>query len=329
MRALGLIAVACASLALTCVPVPPRFDTTLRADDPLVGKVYDVRARAFIHSNEVIHRAASADFVLLGEKHDNPDHHRLQAWLIDQIALQRRQPAVVFEMIRVDRAEALRDAPRDPDAIATAVDWPHSGWPDFALYEPVFEAALAGGMPLAAGDLARDQLAPLRKNGLAALSPDERARLALDPGPSASQREALAAQVRDAHCGMVPDAMIEPMIDIQRARDAALADAMLGAATRHGAVLIAGGGHASRDGAVPLYLERRAPQRVVFALAFVEAPRDAEGAGEDLAQRAAALGEGFDVIWVTPRVDDEDPCSRFRHDLERMRKPGPGGSMSP
>jgi hypothetical protein len=79
--------------------------------------------------------------------------------------------------------------------------------------------------------------------------------------------------------------------------------------------LVAGAGHVSREQAVPLYLARRAPQRVVFALAFLEVPR--EGAADP-----AELGEGFDVIWITPRVDDEDPCSRFRHDLERFRKPG-------
>ena len=326
-RARALAAFAACALACAAPP-PPAFQTTLRADDPLVGRIWDVAGARFLTPGDVVARAASADFVLLGEKHDNPDHHRLQAWLIARLALRGRQPAVVFEMIRGDRAQALRDAPRDADALGTALDWAHSGWPDFAIYRPVFAAALDAGLPLAAGDLSAEQLAALRTDGLGAFSDDERARLALDPGPNASQRERLAAQVRDAHCGMAPDAVIDAMIDIQRARDAALADALLGAATLHGAVLIAGAGHASRESAVPLYLSRRATQRVVFALGLFEAPLG-EPTHENVEARLAELGEGYDVIWITPRVDDVDPCSRFRHDLERIRAPGANGKPSP
>jgi uncharacterized iron-regulated protein len=319
-------AVLAATLLACAWPVPPPHrTTTVRADDPLVGRIYDVAAREFIPYTQVGARASRADFVLLGEKHDNPDHHRLQAWVLEELARHGRAPAVAFEMVRVDRAEALARAPRDADAIALALDWSHSGWPDFALYRPVFEAALANDMPLAAADLPADRLAPLRKEGLAAFTAEERERLALEPGPDPAERERLAAQVRDAHCGMVPDAIVPRMIDIQRARDSALADALVNAATVHGAVLIAGAGHASAQ-AVPLYLSRRATQRVVFALAFLEAPREpAEGS---LEERAAALGEGFDVIWITPRVDDEDPCSRFRQDLEQIRRPGANGSRT-
>jgi hypothetical protein len=28
-----------------------------------------------------------------------------------------------------------------------------------------------------------------------------------------------------------------------------------------------------------------------------------------------------DYMWFTPRVDDRDPCERFRSDLERLRRP--------
>jgi hypothetical protein len=111
------------------------------------GRVYDIATRRFVSPDEAVARAAGADLVLLGEKHDNPDHHRLQAWLLDALARAGRRPAVVFEMIPRDRAGALATAlgasPSDPDALAEALDWSHSGWPPFALYRPVFEVALA------------------------------------------------------------------------------------------------------------------------------------------------------------------------------------------
>ena len=28
----------------------------------------------------------------------------------------------------------------------------------------------------------------------------------------------------------------------------------------------------------------------------------------------------FDYVWFTPRIDDVDPCEKFRKDLERLKK---------
>jgi hypothetical protein len=40
---------------------------------------------------------------------------------------------------------------------------------------------------------------------------------------------------------------------------------------------------------------------------------------ENLEREAARSGPGFDLIWFTPRVDDEDPCEKFRDQLEKLR----------
>jgi uncharacterized iron-regulated protein len=302
------------------------WQAPLGREDALVGRIYDTKERRFVPPAEVVARARGAAFVLLGEKHDNPDHHRLQAWLVASLAQGKRRAAVVFEMIPRDRVAVLDAAiaahPDDPDAIATALDWAHGGWPDFALYRPIFAAALAARMPVVPGDLSRSQLAALRKGGLDALPGPERARLALEPPPSAEARRAFADEVREAHCGVAPDPMVDAMIAVQRARDATLADALLASGDVDGGVLIAGAGHVRRDRGAPLYLARRAPEQSVLALAFSEVPRGAV-ATDDPLQRAAELGQTFDLVWFTPRVDDEDPCERFRHELEKLRRPLP------
>jgi uncharacterized iron-regulated protein len=331
--ALSLLA---ASLGLGCarpatgpgLPGEPwlAWQAPLGREDALAGRVYDTAERRFVSPADVVVRARGADFVLLGEKHDNPDHHRLQAWLVESIARAGARPVIVFEMISRDRDAALGAAiaahPDDPDAVAAALDWAQSGWPEFALYRPIFAAALASRLPIAAGDVPRSDLARLRRGGLDALPAAERARLALDPPPSEEARRAFADEVRESHCGMAPEAMIDAMIDVQRVRDATLADALLGSGASGGGVLIAGAGHVRGDRGAPLYLARRAPEKRVLALAFVEAPRE-EAGREDPSERAARLGREFDLVWFTPRVDDEDPCERFRHELEKMRAPKP------
>jgi hypothetical protein len=35
----------------------------------------------------------------------------------------------------------------------------------------------------------------------------------------------------------------------------------------------------------------------------------------------AVAAQPFDYVWLTPRVDDRDPCESFRKDLERLRQP--------
>ncbi|NJO33923.1 MAG: hypothetical protein HC869_13060 [Rhodospirillales bacterium] len=40
---------------------------------------------------------------------------------------------------------------------------------------------------------------------------------------------------------------------------------------------------------------------------------------------ASQFGDGplpFHFVWFTPRVDDEDPCEKFKSQFERMKKPG-------
>ncbi len=328
------VALVAASLAIACAQLvrapegPPApwlaWQAPLGRGDALVGRIYDTEERRFVAPEPVLERARAADFVLLGEKHDNPAHHRLQAWLVAALARAGRKPAVVFEMVPLDREPALAAAigahPDDPDALASALDWAHGGWPDFALYRPVFAAALAARLPIAAGDLPRSELARLRRSGLDAIPAAERARLALDPPPSDEARRAFADEVREAHCGMAPEAMVDAMSDLPRARDATLASVVVAAGAGDGALLIAGAGHVRRDRGVPLYLERRAPQRSVLALAFSEVARGA-GVAEDPDARASRLGTAIDLIWFTPRVDDQDPCERFRHELEKLRSP--------
>lgn len=81
--------------------------------------------------------APDADIVLLGEIHDNPLHHQGQGDLIRQA-----QPkAVVFEMLSPAQAAKLNATPREDMAkVAARIGWASSNWPDFELYQPVFEA---------------------------------------------------------------------------------------------------------------------------------------------------------------------------------------------
>lgn len=318
MSLLGAL-VACA----TPRPPAPPWEATVGRAHPLTGRVWDVAAARFIAPDRLLVRLATATFVLLGEKHDNPDHHRLQAWIVEQLLAAGRRPAVAFEMLSDAQADALRRhltaAPTDAAGLGAAVGWERSGWPDWEHYRPIAEAALQAGVPILPANLAPSVARAVARGDARAVDPELVARHGLDRPLPAALAESLARELRAAHCGHVPEAMIASMAAAQRTRDARMAESLLAGATRDGAILIGGMGHVRTDRGVPAYLAARRPGSPVVSVAFVEVDP-----GHTAPPAYGARFDGrlpFDYVWFTPGVSDEDPCERFRQPLERLRTP--------
>lgn len=303
--------------APTWRPPASPWIAVLDRDHPLVGRIWHARAHRFVTEAELLADLKRADFVLLGEKHDQPDHHRLQAQVLRGLVQAGRKPALRLEMLTPAQQPAL-DAwlathPHDAAGLALAVRWQDSGWPDFALYAPIVQVALDARLPIGPANLDRASVHAVAQRGLTGLDPQTRARMGLDLPFDPSSAEAMRTEVVEAHCGQLPETAAEPMALAQRARDAAMADVLLQGATADGEVLIAGLGHVRTDRAVAAWLRRRAPDRRVVALGFVEVSARAVPD-----ETAAALA--VDYVWFTPRLDDDDPCEVFRRQLERMRR---------
>lgn len=275
----------------------------LHADHPLVGRIWSSAEQRFVPEAELLSALRSVDHVLLGEKHDNADHHRLQARLLTALA----PPAVAFE--HLDHGAPVSEA-TSPDALAEAVSWAESGWPDFDLYRPVFAATFDAKAQVVPAHPARAVLNQAMQHGLEGLDPTLTEGLS-ERTLSDSLRADLAEQVVEAHCGHASEPVIEMMLRGQHLKDAWMARALERAGS--GTVLIAGNGHTRTDRGVPHYLT--ASSRT---LAFVEVV-----VGET---EAPAYDEPADFLWFTPRVDDDDPCEVFREQLEQMGKtePDPG-----
>ncbi len=289
----------------------------------LIGRFVTPSDGRFVDQAAVIKRLAAARYVLLGETHDNPDHHILQARLIGALVEAGRRPAIVFEMIAPSQADALerhlRAQPNDAAGLGSALGWAEAGWPPWSLYQPIADVALDAGLRLAAGNLD-----PNTVRALARGQPADRAlidRLGLDaPLPPALQAS-LEREIGQAHCGYVEGEALGAMALGQRARDAAMARAMIDAATPDGAVLIAGSGHCRDDRGVPYHLRRFEPDALSVSLALIEVT-----AGKDQPADYAASFDGamlpFDLVCFTARIDTRDACERFKEQLEKMKAKG-------
>jgi uncharacterized iron-regulated protein len=234
---------------------------------------------------------AAQDVFVLGELHDNPAHHMEQAWrvaLIDPAAL-------VFEMLTPDQAAAAAGVdPLDREALDAALGWTGSGWPDFAMYHPVFASAPRAVIHGAA--VPREMLAAAMEAGAEAVvvRPD------LLPPVSAAERAERIALQGQVHCGALPEEMLPGMVEAQRVRDAGFAHVALKAFEETGGpvVVITGNGHARTDWGVPAAIARARPDLEVFALGQFEGPVE-EGAPYD------------EVVFAEP-VPRGDPCEAFR-----------------
>ncbi len=300
----------------------PQWRAEHYRDHPLTGRIWSVAEARFVERAELIAALVPADFVLLGETHDNPDHHLLQAEIVAALAAAGRQPVLAFEMFDAAQAEALTAhlaaSPNDAAGIGPAIGWEKSGWPDWALYQPVAEAGLAAGLELRAANMSRSEARGLAKSGLAGARQELVERLMLDQPLPEAETKSLHQEIDDAHCGYAPKEMIAAMALAQTARDAQMAHAMSAGENADGAILIAGAGHARRDRGVPFHLRRMAPGSAIASLAFIEVLESADS--------ASAYGEyfggnplPFDFVWFTPRVDIRDACERFEEQLKKMK----------
>jgi uncharacterized iron-regulated protein len=318
--------------ACTAMAAMQNWQTEIDADHPLVGTIWSVREKKLISRKTLVSRLLESDYLLLGEVHDNPDHHLLQGWVIEQLTKAGRKPAVVMEQIRADQSEALREymdaAGMDNleavvAGLGPALGWENSGWPDWEIYKPIATATIGAGLQIYPGDARRADIKKVGKNGLEWLGAKALDRMFLSQALPKNLASALLDDLEKSHCNLMPRERLAPMTKVQRFRDASLAEAMLDnsdSSSGAGAILIAGNGHVRTDRAVPWYIRHRQPDSKIAALMFLEAYTQAKDIS-DLAPSTPGAQIAADYLWITPRAEREDPCESLREMFKKRQKP--------
>jgi uncharacterized iron-regulated protein len=225
--------------------------------------------------------------LLLGEQHDAPEHQRLQRETVQHLATRGELAALVLEMSDQGRQTTGLGADASEAQVREALDWRGAtnagAWP-WTTYGPVVMAAVRAGAPVLGGNLPRGAM---------------RAAMAeptLDDTLPATALQTLRDQIREGHCGLLPESQIAPMTRIQLARDRAMARTAL-AALRPGqtVLLIAGNQHVRRDLGVPQHLPAGQAFKVVVSQAGQAATGEAPGAAADR-------------VWATPPLPPKDYC---------------------
>ena len=206
--------------------------------------------------------AASCDAAglsIFGEVHDQPDQQRQVAEEVQRLAAAGRLAAVVLEMAETPLSTA--GLPRDATEaqVQQVLKW--RGWP-WERYAAVLMDAVRADVPVLGGNLPREQMRATMADA------------SLDGALPKAARELLAQEVRDGHCGLLPDAQVPGMVRVQIARDRSMAatalQALRAAGPQQTVLLLAGAQHASRDRGVPLHLAAADPSLQLQVVMFGE-----------------------------------------------------------
>jgi len=272
-----------------------------------VGRIWDARRERWVRRSTLEKAVREHAYVLLGETHDNADHHRIQASLLSMWRETHPDGAIAFEQLDDAQGRVLAaHRPTRTSDVRQLIHWDQSGWPDFALYAPLIALALQVPPGPLAAHPTRDTLHQAMREQ--AYTPPED--LYLDPPPGEATMDALRAEIVAAHCGHAPGPMLEPMVFAQRFKDAWMARAMKQAGAT-AVALIAGSGHVRRDRGVPFYLARQGVNDVLsVTLRPVTADRDEPGDYE---------AGAYDFVVFTPTTNALSPCEVFKQQLKQMR----------
>lgn len=299
--ATGLRAAAILAAILTTAAILP----VEAAAEPFPARIIETATGAEITEDALIAQLSAAELVILGEIHDNPLHHAIQARLVAQIA----PGGLAFEHIP-GKEEALVNGllarGTAPIELGAQIGWDRLGWPDWAQFAPIIAAAPRGAY-VAAGGVPRPELMAAMRDSAASVwgagAADWGLTIQLEP----AEIETLTEEMIIAHCGVLPPEIATGMIEAQRLRDARFGAALLRAQQKglNGrAVLVTGNGHARLDRGAPLYLGVMAPDLTLVSVGIVEEGTDLTAAP-------------YDYVIVTQAAERPDPCVEFRENYDK------------
>ncbi len=282
------------------------WGTSLRAEHPLVGRIWESSTGKFLDRSELMAALESKRFVLLGEKHDNPDHHALQLEVIAHFIDSGSLSGLSFEMLTSAMTPRLRTlASRtfdNPQALAQYLEWDDEGW-DWDFYGPMVWEAYRSKVRISAANISRSEMSVLYAQ-----------ELPVAEGVIDLEGQALLrADIDVSHCGLLPESQFDAMVRVQQGRDQSMARSLLSHERDEGTgVLVAGKYHVRQDIGVPNYLlaqDESLSRREVASLAFLEVAGGEVSPESYLEQSGAHLS--YDYLWFTPALSDKDYCAGF------------------
>lgn len=206
-------------------------------------RVYDTHKAAWIDFEVMLADVAKADVIFVGEQHDDPNTHRLEAAILDGLLRRGITPMVSLEMFERDVQSNVSDylaGKMSEDEMLKA----SRPWPRYASdYRGLVERARTHGWPVIAANVPRriaSLVAKTGKEAIGQLSPQDRTYVAADlqcPRDNYFDRfvETMAGHPAGNMTKEQQDAMMERYYWSQCVKDETMAESIASAAVARSA----------------------------------------------------------------------------------------------
>ncbi|MBX8495941.1 ChaN family lipoprotein [Pseudomonas cichorii] len=256
--------------------------------------IRDNKSGQALSAQQLAERLAVASRVLVGEQHDNPDHHALELWLMQVLAARRPQGSLLLEMLNPDQQARVTAVQSDlaqekyPSDLPVALNW-QKAW-DWSLYGPLMRYLLAQPYPVMSANLDTHEIITTYRQ-----APESSGSLSAAP----AVRERLLALIRDSH-DVLPEDRLPALLAVQQQRDRRMAQSLLAAPLP--SVLFADAWHVRKDVGVPLHLADLGVTEPAVVLLMVRT-------GEEVEPQSA------DYVWYTAATPEKDSGAQLRQSL--------------
>ena len=274
---------------------PLLWATQNKDNNSLWGRVWNTHKQVWLNSVQLQALVAVAPAVIIGERHDNPQHQHIERVIIDTLAQMNKLGGVAMEMLDNKQQALINAQPNsywralDDSQLQSALMW-QTGW-DWQVYGSIIKRIFELNKPLIEANLVTDEVRTLVRANLAPQLP----KVIQD-----FQQRAIV----EGHCGLLPDHMIDGMLAVQVARDRKMAEAL--ETLPNTGVLICGAGHARLDVGVGQYMTIKP-----LSIGLIEVPNPLT----PLAQAQPKSVDSkpvFDLLWFTSAHERDDPCASLR-----------------
>ncbi|QGY39615.1 PDZ domain-containing protein [Pseudodesulfovibrio cashew] len=151
---------------------------------------------------EITAMAKGKDYILIGEGHTNGCDHNIQQRVLAALAASDAPPAVGLEMVSVDMQPVLNDFCKgqvEVDGLEEELQWSTRWGYPFSLFRGLFELAQRHSLPVAGLNVPTQVTRKIAREGMDALTDEERAFLPSEIVPPSNDQVAFLDEVFAQH----------------------------------------------------------------------------------------------------------------------------------
>ena len=261
MSAIFLLA---ATIFLQTSPDPNRLPIGTPGEVTVqTGQLLNARTARIASVSEVVKASENVRFLLLGESHTSPQHHKMQADIIDAVASTGRPVVVGFEMFTRPIQDELNPWTMGwwtEDEFIQKADWKKQWGFDYALYRPVFETIRSHKIPMIALNVPRSWPHDVAMKGPKGLTEEQQKQI-----PPLDLTNSSHRKIFDALTGGHPMGPVTPdnMYAAQVLWDTSMADSAVKYLDSHSmpsntlVIILAGAGHVAYGQGINYRLSQR------------------------------------------------------------------------